>query len=266
MLSFRIFVAMKRTKTIIIALICTLFAQAQTRIHEGPLHSFDAPRKGWLLPGDTICTDTTSYVYSGESRRIDYADPNREVAVPTVLTPYLYDYGWGLHRGLNVSVDLSAFATFGHDLPHHGGFGQRINATYLAPISKDKRLWLAAGGYVQNINWGSDSYRDGAIYAALGYRFNDRWEAWVYGQKSVVNNYGNYYNRYGLFGYGSPGLYGMYYPMASGIGMPGADVIGAAIKYTVSPSFSLQINVESAWYRRQGLHYFDQYNYPVPKN
>ena len=125
---------------------------------------------------------------------------------------------------------------------------------------------MAAGGYVQNINWGSDSYRDGAIYAALGYRFNDRWEAWVYGQKSVANNYGNYYNRYGLFGYGNPGLYGMYYPMVSGIGMPGADVIGAAIKYTVSPSFSLQINVESAWYRRQGLRYFDQYNYPVPKN
>ena len=163
-----------------------------------------------------------------------------------------------------MSVDLSAFATFGKNLPHHGGLAQRLSATYLAPLSKDNKLWLAAGGYLQNINWGGDSYRDGALYAALGYRFNEHWEAWIYGQKSVASNYGSFYNRYGYMGYGYPGRFGMYYPMASGIGMPGADVIGAAVKYNFNPSFSIQLNVEGVWYHRQGFQYFDQYNYPTP--
>ncbi|WP_039873695.1 hypothetical protein [Segatella oris] len=256
---------MKRIKIIIIALVGALSAQAQTQIHEGPLHSFDAPRKGWLLPGDTVYTDTTSYVYTGESVRTELLqDRQKEVVAPSVLSPYLYDYGWGLHKGLNLSVDLSAFATFGKNLPHHGGLAQRLSATYLAPLSKDNKLWLAAGGYLQNINWGGDSYRDGALYAALGYRFNEHWEAWIYGQKSVASNYGSFYNRYGYMGYGYPGHFGMYYPMASGIGMPGADVIGAAVKYNFNPSFSIQLNVEGVWYHRQGFQYFDQYNYPTP--
>ena len=121
---------MKRIKIIIIALVGALSAQAQTQIHEGPLHSFDAPRKGWLLPGDTVYTDTTSYVYTGESVRTELLqDRQKEVVAPSVLSPYLYDYGWGLHKGLNVSVDLSAFATFGKNLPHHGGLAQRLSAT-----------------------------------------------------------------------------------------------------------------------------------------
>ena len=211
-----------------------LSAQAQTQIHEGPLHSFDAPRKGWLLPGDTIYTDTSKVVYTGESIRPELLqDKQKEVVAPSVLTPYLYDYGC-------------------------------LSATYLAPISKDQKLWLAAGGYLQNMNWGGDSYRDGALYAALGYRFNEHWEAWVYGQKSIASNYGRYYDRYGYMGYGFPGRFGMYYPMSSGIGMPGADVIGAAVKYNFNPKFSIQLNVEGVWYHNQGLQYFDQYNYPTP--
>ena len=70
---------MKRIKIIIIALVGALSAQAQTQIHEGPLHSFDAPRKGWLLPGDTVYTDTTSYVYTGESVRTELLQDRPQV-------------------------------------------------------------------------------------------------------------------------------------------------------------------------------------------
>ena len=64
-----------------------------------------------------------------------------------------------------------------------------------------------------------------------------------------------------------PYMYGMGYgTMGSSMGMPGADVIGAAVKYNFSPSFSIQLNVESAWYNNnKGFNYFDQYNYPVPQ-
>ncbi len=261
---------MNRIFISILSVLCCITANAQNVIHEGPLHSFDSPREGWLLPGDTIYNDTAKIVYSGEAHKVELVEnkenKSNDVVAPTMLSPYLNDYGWGLHRGLNVSVDLSAFATIGHNLPHNGGFTQRLNATYLAPLTKDNKLWLAAGGYIQNINWGSDSYKDGALYAALGYKFNDHWEAWVYGQKSVTNNYSNYSNTYNRYMYG-PYMYGMGYgTMGSSMGMPGADVIGAAVKYNFSPSFSIQLNVESAWYNNnKGFNYFDQYNYPVPQ-
>ena len=67
-----------------------------------------------------------------------------------------YGYGWGLHKGLNLSIDLSVFATFGKNAPHWGGFTQTINATYLTPLTKDNKLWMALGTYINNINYGSD--------------------------------------------------------------------------------------------------------------
>src|SRR3712207_9181194 len=46
----------------------------------------------------------------------------------------MYNYGWGLHEGLNVSIELTAFATFGQHAPPKGGFGQRLAATFLTPM------------------------------------------------------------------------------------------------------------------------------------
>ena len=77
-----------------------------------------------------------------------------------------------LHKGLNMSVDLSAFATFGKHAPHRGGFTQTIDATYLTPLSKDERLWMALGVYLTNTNYGGDSYHDGGLYGILGYKIN----------------------------------------------------------------------------------------------
>lgn len=192
------------------------------------------------------------------------ADTTATVLQPPVpmsyaMTPYHY-YGWGLHKGLNVQLGLSAFATFGKNVPHRGGFTQSLSATYLTPLTKNNKLWLAAGGYVQNINWGSDSYRDGALYAALGYRFNEHWEAWVYAKKNIANNYGNRYSSFYHPGY-------WYHGPMGGMGMftGGADVVGAAVKYNINPNISIQVNVEGAHYNNKDFQYFDQYNHPLSK-
>ncbi|MCH4147107.1 MAG: hypothetical protein LKG25_09680 [Prevotella sp.] len=173
-----------------------------------------------------------------------------------ISTPILpYNYGWGWHKGLNVDVDLSVFAQFGKNARHGAGFEQRLSATYLAPLSK--KLWLAAGGSVNNIMWSGDSYRSAAFYAAIGYKFNEHWEAYAWVQKQVASNntcgyYSPYYNYMfdmpynGMFGYG--------------------DRIGAAVKYNLNPNVSFQLSVEGVNIPKQKGLYFDQYNYPTPKD
>ncbi len=150
-----------------------------------------------------------------------------------------WDYG-GLHTGLNVSLGMSVFAQFGKHARHGAGFTQTIDAIYLQPLGK--RAWLAVGGYIHHTNWSGDSYTTGGIYGELGYQFDEHWSAYIYGQKSLVND-GSGYDGYGM-GYG---YYGMY-------GMPGydcGDKLGAAVRWTPNHNFSLQLSVEKDWYPRQ---------------
>nr|WP_302959372.1 hypothetical protein [uncultured Prevotella sp.] len=215
-------------------ILCCTSVHAQ-QVHLGPLHSSDNPREDWLLPGDTIFQAEQPLIYKGKpvkntqyfvakkslmalapfqdtdsksmyaGDRSVYAGDSSFFYNPVSMMPFS-TYGYGLHRGLNVSLDLSAFATFGKNLPHKGGFSQNINATYLAPLTKDGKLWIAGGGYFNNTFWGSDSYRDVGLYAILGYRFNEHWEAYVYGQLSVNNNYSRYGNLYRGYPYYGMGL------------------------------------------------------------
>ena len=48
---------------------------------------------------------------------------------------------------------------------------------------------------------------------------------------------------------------------------PGADVLGAAVKYSPTPAFSVQLSVEGAWYNGDRAAYSPRYrySYPVPK-
>lgn len=257
--------------------------QAQS-VNFGPLHSADSPREDWLLPGDTVLQAGQKMIYQGKPmKNVKYAEENKKALDENYHNNPINDltyslaptYGNGLHKGLNVSLGASAFATFGKNVPHKGGFSQNINATYLAPLTKDGKLWIAGGGYFNNTFWGSDSYRDVGLYAIMGYKFNEHWEAYVYGQLSISNNYDNFYSRYagyGPYGYGRygvgyyPGMWGLggTTPMGYGMGMPGANVLGAGVKYNVNKNFSIGINVEGVWYNNKGLDYFDRYNYPNP--
>lgn len=272
-------------------ILCCASVHAQ-QVHLGPLHCSDNPREDWLLPGDTIFQAEQPLIYKGKpvkntqysvakkslmalapfldtdsksmyaGDRSVYAGDSSFFYNPVSMMPFS-TYGYGLHRGLNVSLDLSAFATFGKNLPHKGGFSQNINATYLAPLTKDGKLWIAGGGYFNNTFWGSDSYRDVGLYAILGYRFNEHWEAYVYGQLSVNNNYSRYcnlYRGYPYYGWGWPVTGVM--PLGYGMGAAGANVLGAGVKYNVNKNFSIGLNVEGIWYNNKTPVYFDQYNYP----
>lgn len=93
---------------------------------------------------------------------------------------------------------------------------------YVKPITN--RLTIAAGGYFSNINWAHDSYRDAGLSAVIGYRFDEHWEAFVYGQKSLVNNHRMPYALYNMQELG--------------------DRIGASVRYNVNPSMSIELSVE----------------------
>lgn len=198
---------MKKKIYIIIAF-CTFLTtetSAQQQVSFGPLHSPDSPREEWLLPGDTVYQAGKPMIYQGKPVKNTYMTParlsdkketlrkngllgdasldstyyNNPISNLTNGLSYPLGYGWGLHKGLNLSVDLSAFATFGKNVPHRGGFTQTIDATYLTPLTKDNKLWLALGTYINNVNYGGDSYHDGGVYGILGYQFNEHWEAYV---------------------------------------------------------------------------------------
>lgn len=244
-------------------------AQAQ-HVSFGPLHSQDSPREDWLLPGDTVYQDGKTVVYGGKPVKNTYT-PIRHIDSNSDEPYKMNRYGWGLHKGLNLSVDLSVFATFGKHAPHWGGFTQTINATYLTPLTKDNKLWMALGTYLNNINYGGDNFRDGGVYGILGYQFDEHWEAYVYGQVSVANNYNSIYNRYagyGPYGYGRygmyPGIWGMgVMPGGYGMGAAGANVLGAGVRYT-NKNFSIGVSVEGNWYNNPKTPtYYKQYDYPV---
>lgn len=134
---------------------------------------------------------------------------------------------WNLHEGLNVSLGASVFAEFGKHARKGAGFSQQIAMQYAMPLTD--KLSLSIGGYLTNVNWQHDTMRDAGLSAVLGYKFNEKWEAYVYGQKSLVQT-NNYMPR---------SLYEM-----EQLG----DKIGAAVRYNFSPSFSMQLGFEQTVY------------------
>lgn len=179
------------------------------------------------------------------SQPMDYVVPKRYKANgDTLHLPTLNSYGqperinylplcycgfssWQLHEGLNLSLGTSVFASFGHNAYHGAGFTQSLSAMYAMPLSS--RLSLAVGGYVNNMYWAHDSFRDAGLTAVLGYKFDEHWEGYVYGQKSLMNK-------------------SMPYPLydINNVG----DRIGTAIKYNVNQNMFIQISIEKDWNRR----------------
>lgn len=168
--------------------------------------------------------------------RTEYLDRGRQNAdtlnLPTLnikgqvpLMTYPYDgwwwvNSWTLHKGLNVNLGASVFAAFGKGAPKGAGFAQDLSMMYALPLTK--RLTLAIGGWVSNAYWAHDRFTDAGVSAVLGYKFDEHWEAYVYGRKSLVNK---------------PIPYR--FCTMDDLG----DRIGAAVKYNFSPSFSVQVSV-----------------------
>lgn len=131
-------------------------------------------------------------------------------------------YDWRLHKGLNLSLGASVFTAFNSKhAPGGAGFSENLSGMYAWSLTP--KLSLAAGGYFVNADWGGWNVRDAGLSAVLGYRFNQRWEAWLYGQKSLVE----------------PNV-----PLSLFDMHDLGDRIGAAVRYNFSPSFSVQLSVE----------------------
>ncbi len=173
---------------------------------------------------------------------------------PTVIGRYPLGFGgwysWGLHKGLNVQIGASVFGQFGKGAHSGVGFQQDIALMYAMPIND--KLSVAVGGYLNNVNFAGSNCFDAGVQAMIGYRFNEHWEAYLYGQKTITNNYNRRLN-YSLWdcGFGSMGgfsrnFYGM--PSYSLYDLNNfGDRIGATVRYNFNNSMSIEVTVENRW-------------------
>jgi hypothetical protein len=129
---------------------------------------------------------------------------------------------WALHPGLNASFGASVMVGFGRHAYHGAGFAQNLSMMYAAPLGKG--FSLAVGGYYSHLNWNGCDINDAGLSAVLGYHVNDRLDAYLYGQKTLLN----------------PRLPRQLLYM-NDIG----DKIGASLQYHISPSATIGISVEA---------------------
>lgn len=175
------------------------------------------------------------------------------------------NFGNTLHEGLNASMDLSVYTTIG-GRSHHSGMAQSLSAAYVSPLGK--KGWLTVGGRISHFNDGGNNYASGAVWGELGYQFNDNLSATVYGQLAVGNTgYGlGYYSPYGWGGMGYSPWYGGWGNDAWGANyLDNVNRLGASLRWTPSPSFSMQVSVEKDWLPHSSVpSYSDRYKYSYP--
>ncbi len=108
-------------------------------------------------------------------------------AMPAEAYPrrFAAPWGGGLHEGLNASLDLSAFASFGKN--GFSGTAERISMMYARQVNGN--LSFAVGGWFENLSSGAGSARYGGLAALVNYRFDTHWEAYVYAQKSLAGTF-----------------------------------------------------------------------------
>ena len=191
---------------------------------------------------------------------------------PVYYHPYYgpsYDPVWHLHKGLNVNVGASVFATTGGG--HSGaGFGQDISLMYVTNLSR--KATLAIGGYFNNTIWDGDNYTTAGISAMLGYRFDEHWSAYAFVQKAM--NSGNVRpSRYwgmGAYGYypyyaGFGSCYGGYDNVFGSNPSRYMDRFGAGVRYEWGENSFVQIQLEVDRMPENGHRQYDtrRYDYPV---
>jgi hypothetical protein len=211
---------MKRILSILVTVLLTITASAQmeSRVEE-------LPALRTIAPTMEFNSDLKSRVDALPMDTLHLPLLNNYGQVPINMYPYNFWGGyhsWNLHEGLNMNLGASVFGSWGGSRYLGTGFSQDFSLMYAVPLSN--RLSLAVGGYFNNTFFAHDTYRDAGISAVLGYRFNEHWEAYLYGQKSLVKNH-------------------LPMPLYYGMGYVG-DRIGAAVKYNVNPTMSFQVNVE----------------------
>ena len=160
--------------------------------------------------------------------------------VPSIHFPYMgfhYWPTWSLHEGVNASLGLSVFSTFGSGHTWSGaGFSENASMMYAMPLGK--KFSAAIGGYIKNTSWAHDSFRSAGLSAILNYQANDRLNVYAYGQKSLLNN--------------------RHIPLPLYYMDDVADRIGIGAEYKVTPAFSIGLSVDYSRYKDPNP-WFDHY-------
>ena len=161
--------------------------------------------------------------------------------VPSIHFPYMGFNNWptwSLHEGVNASLGLSVFSTFGSGHTWSGaGFSENASLMYAMPL--DKKFSAAIGGYIKNTSWAHDSFRSAGLSAILNYQATDRLNVYAYGQKSLLNN--------------------RHIPLPLYYMDDVADRIGIGAEYKVTPAFSIGLSVDYSRYKEPNT-WFDHYN------
>lgn len=161
--------------------------------------------------------------------------------MPNLHFPYLGWHNWPtwrLHEGVNASLGLSVFSTFGSGHTWSGaGFSENASMMYAMPLGK--KLSAAIGGYIKNTSWAHDSFRSAGLSAILNYQANDRLNVYAYGQKSLLNS--------------------KHIPLPHYYMDDVADRIGLGAEYKITPAFSIGLSVDYSRYKEPNP-WFDHYN------
>ena len=192
--------------------------------------------KKWLLIALLVVATGAKAQEAGQSMLMQ---PDTTFSLPpltyrgTIATyPYLGSMytgfgNWDLHPGLNAS--LSASAIFG--VGKHSGSGFANSAAVMYAGQLTPKLSFSIGGYSSFLDYGHHQMKDAGLTAMLNYRFDEHWEAGVFGQKSLMQPRLPLQNMWWL-------------------GSDFGDKIGAMVKYNVNPNFSFQLSV---WNQRNGF-------------
>jgi len=129
---------------------------------------------------------------------------------------------WNLHPGLNASFGMSVTVGLGKHSYPGAGFAQNLSVMYATQISN--KFSLAVGGYYNHLNWNNTEFNDVGISAVLGYHIDEKWDAFVYAQKSFIN----------------PKL-----PMPMRYMGDIGDRIGTMVSYKITPSTTISVSVET---------------------
>lgn len=161
--------------------------------------------------------------------------------VPSIHFPYMGFNNWptwSLHEGVNASLGLSVFSTFGSGHTWSGaGFSENASLMYAMPLGK--KFSAAIGGYIKNTSWAHDSFRSAGLSAILNYQATDRLNVYAYGQKSLLNS--------------------RHIPLPLYYMDDVADRIGIGAEYKVTPAFSIGLSVDYSRYKEPNT-WFDHYN------
>ena len=161
--------------------------------------------------------------------------------VPSIHFPYMGFNNWptwSLHEGVNASLGLSVFSTFGSGHTWSGaGFSENASLMYAMPLGK--KFSAAIGGYIKNTSWAHDSFRSARLSALLNYQATDRLNVYAYGQKSLLNS--------------------RHIPLPLYYMDDISDRIGIGAEYKVTPAFSIGLSVDYSRYKEPNT-WFDHYN------